>query len=107
MDIDPILIKNFQKIIKMVHYLLNFFSRKKIICNSGYYQNNNHQLKRISKSTATQSTLILDASICTFKKNKKGPEIINKGFKTFNKNVVFEKNQVLRVHTMDIYLGMV
>ena len=70
-----------------------FFQGKKIICNSGYYQNNNHQLNRISKSTATQSTLILDnSSICTFKKNKKGPEIINKGFKTFNKNVVFEKN---------------
>ncbi len=83
-----------------------FFQGKKIICNSGYYQNNNHQLKRISKSTATQSTLILDnSSICTFKKNKKGPEIINKGFKTFNKNVVFEKNYWSIKSSHDGYLS--
>ena len=83
-----------------------FFQGKKIICNSGYYQNNNHQLNRISKSTATQSTLILDnSSICTFKKNKKGPEIINKGFKTFNKNVVFEKNYWSIKSSHDGYLS--
>ena len=28
----------------------------------------------------------------TFRKNKNGPNIINKGFKTFNNNIVYEKN---------------
>jgi len=70
-----------------------FFQGNKLICNSGYYQDHNHQLNRISKSTATHSTLILDnSSVCTFKKSKNGPNIINKGFKTFNNNIVYEKN---------------
>ena len=70
-----------------------FFQGNKLICNSGYYQDHNHQLNRISKSTATHSTLILDnSSVCTFRKNKNGPNIINKGFKTFNNNIVYEKN---------------
>ena len=50
--------------------------------------------------------MILDnSSICTFKKNKKGPEIINKGFKTFNKNVVFEKNYWSIKSSHDGYLS--
>ena len=70
-----------------------FFQENKLICNSGYYQDHNHQLNRISKSTATHSTLILDnSSVSTFKKNKKGPNIINNVFKTFNNNTVYEKN---------------
>ena len=70
-----------------------FFQGNKLICNSGYYQDHNHQLNRISKSTATQSTVILDnSSICNFTKTKYGTNIINKGFKTFNKNIINEKN---------------
>ena len=70
-----------------------FFQGNKLICNSGYYQDHNHQLNRISKSTATQSTVILDnSSICNFTKTKYGTNIINKGFKKFNKNIINEKN---------------
>ena len=70
-----------------------FFKDNKLISNSGYFQDHNHQLNRISKSNAAHSTLILNnSSACTFKKNKKGPNIIDKGFKLFNKNIVYQKN---------------
>ncbi len=70
-----------------------FFKNTKLITNSGYFQDYNHQLNSISKSTATHSTLILDnSSACNFKKNGKGPSTVNKGFKTFNNQVAYEKN---------------
>ena len=70
-----------------------FFKDKKLISNSGYFQDHQHQLNRISKSTAAHSTLILDnTSACNFKKNKKGVNIVNKGFKTLNNKIIFEKN---------------
>ena len=70
-----------------------FFKGKKLITNSGYFQDHNHQLNSISKSTATHSTLILDnSSICNFKKNSRGPSLISKGFKTFNHEVNYEKH---------------
>ena len=70
-----------------------FFKDKKLITNSGYFQDHSHQLNSISKSTATHSTLILDnSSTCNFKKNSKGPSIVTKGFKTFDKEVTYEKN---------------
>ncbi len=66
---------------------------KKVICNSGYFQNTKHQLNDISRSTATHSTLILDnTSICRFKKNKKGNSIIEKNFRVLNKKIIFEKD---------------
>ncbi len=70
-----------------------FFKNTKLITNSGYFQNYNHQLNYISKSTATHSTLILDnSSACNFKKNDKGPSTVNKGFRTFDNEVAYEKN---------------
>ena len=70
-----------------------FFKDNKLITNSGYFQDHNHQLNRISKSTATHSTLILDnSSVSNFKKNKMGQIIISKGFKTFDNRVTYEKN---------------
>jgi len=70
-----------------------FFKNNKLISNSGYFQDYQHQLNLISKSTATHSTLIINnSSACNFKKTKKGPNIISKGFKTLNKNIVYEKN---------------
>ncbi len=70
-----------------------FFKDKKLITNSGYFQDHNHQLNSISKSTATHSTLILDdSSACFFKKNSKGPSTVSKGFKTFDNDVTYEKN---------------
>ncbi len=70
-----------------------FFKDKKLITNSGFFQDPNHQLNSISKSTATHSTLILDnSSACNFKKNGKGSSIISKGFKTFDNQINYEKN---------------
>jgi uncharacterized heparinase superfamily protein len=70
-----------------------FFKDKKLITNSGFFQDHNHQLYGISKSTATQSTLILDnSSACNFKKNNIGQSVVNKGFKTFDQQVTYEKN---------------
>ncbi len=68
-------------------------SGKKVITNSGYFQNFKHQLNNISKSTAAHSTLILDNnSVCNFKKNNKGKSIIEKGFKILNKNILLDQN---------------
>ncbi len=68
------------------------FSGKKVITNSGYFQDSKHQLNGISKSTAAHSTLILDNnSICNFKKNSKGKLVIEKGFKILNKKIQLDK----------------
>ena len=62
---------------------------RKLICNSGYFQNFKHQLNEISKSSATHSTLTLDdRSSCKFTKRKQ----ILEGLKIIKKNIVFEKN---------------
>ncbi len=70
-----------------------FFKDKKLITNSGYFQDHNHQLNSISKSTAAHSTLILDnSSACNFKKNSKSLSKVSKGFKTFDNQITYEKN---------------
>ncbi len=81
------------------------FKGRKIICNSGYYQNTKKKLNLISRSTAAHSTLILNNnSIITFKKNFKG-RILNKlNFNTLNKNIVCEKNYWLVKSAHDGYL---
>jgi len=66
---------------------------KKLICNSGYFQNGNHQLNKLSKSSAIHSTLILDdRSSCKFNKIKSDSSKISHGLKILKKNIVFEKN---------------
>jgi len=66
---------------------------KKLICNSGYFQNHNHQLNELSKSSAIHSTLILDdRSSCKFNKTKNESSKISHGTKVLKKNIVFEKN---------------
>jgi uncharacterized heparinase superfamily protein len=66
---------------------------KKLICNSGYFQNHNHQLNELSKSSAIHSTLILDdRSSCKFNKTKGKSSKISHGLKIEKKNIVFEKN---------------
>ena len=68
-------------------------SGKKLICNSGYFQNFNHQLNELSKSSAANSTLILDnRSSCKFTKAPNSNTIISQGLKIIKKNIVFEKN---------------
>jgi len=66
---------------------------KKLICNSGYFQNHNHQLNELSKSSAIHSALILDdRSSCKFNKTKDGSTKISHGLKILKKNIVFEAN---------------
>ena len=55
---------------------------KKVICNSGYFQNHTHQLNELSKSSAIHSTLILDdRSSCKFDKIKNKTSKISQGLK--------------------------
>ena len=66
---------------------------KKLICNSGYFQNFNHQLNKLSKSSATHSTLILDdRSSCKFTKTSNLSSRVSQGLRITKKNIVFEKN---------------
>ena len=65
---------------------------KKLISNCGYYDNKNTKLIELSKSTATQSTLIIDdSSSCHYKKNSRN-FIVRDALKILKKNIVFEKN---------------
>ena len=66
---------------------------KKLICNSGYFQNYGHKLNDLSKSSAAHSTLIIDnRSSCKFSKTKGKSSKIIQGLKILKKNIVFEKN---------------
>jgi len=66
---------------------------RKLICNSGYFQNCNNQLNDLSKSSAIHSALILDdRSSCKFNKTKNESSKISHGLKILKKNIVFEKN---------------
>ena len=68
------------------------YKGSKIICNSGYFQNQNHKLNNISRSTVAHSTLILNnKSASTFKKKYK-KTILENGLKSLDNNIVFEKN---------------
>mgnify|MGYP002701260458 CR=1 FL=1 len=60
-----------------------------MISNCGYYDQHNSKLNKISKSSATQSTLIIDdQSSCKFNNSS----FINKGLKIQRKDTIFEKN---------------
>ena len=66
---------------------------KKLICNSGYFQDHNHQLNELSKSSAIHSTLILDnRSSCKFLRTKNESSRLSDGLKILKKSIVFEKN---------------
>jgi len=70
-----------------------FSNGKKLITNSGYFPNNKNKLSRLSKSTALQSTLIIeDHSSCNYKKLDKSNLIVDKGIRITKKNLVFEDN---------------
>ena len=69
------------------------YKGKKLICNSGYFQDTHNKLNLISRSSAAHSTLIIDNSSVTNFSKKKDGKIFNKSnFKSFSKNIVFEKN---------------
>ena len=66
---------------------------KKLICNSGYYQDYSHQLNDLSKSSAVHSALIIDdRSSCKFRRTKNEGSKITRGLKILKKNIIFEKN---------------
>jgi uncharacterized heparinase superfamily protein len=66
---------------------------KKLISNSGYFANKENKLNNLSKSSALQSTLIIeDHSSCSFKKVDKSHSIVKQGLKITKKNIVFEDN---------------
>ncbi|MDB4118659.1 heparinase II/III-family protein [Candidatus Pelagibacter sp.] len=68
-------------------------SGKKLISNSGYFANKLNKLNKLSKSTALQSTLIIeDYSSCSFKSGEISGYVIDQGLKIINKNVIFEDN---------------
>ena len=68
------------------------YKGNKIICNSGYFQNQNHKLNTISRSTVAHSTLILNnKSASTFKKKNK-KTVLENGLKSINSNIIFQKN---------------
>ena len=80
------------------------FKGKKLICNSGYFQDTKKKLNLISRSTAAHSTLVLNnKSVANFKKDFRGKIFNKSNFKTLNKNVVFEKNYWLIKSSHDGY----
>ena len=82
-----------------------YFKRKKLISNSGYFQNYKHQLNSISRSTASHSTLTIDNRSSTkLKKNTDGSLIIDKAAKIIKKNIVSEKDYFSIMGSHDVYL---
>jgi uncharacterized heparinase superfamily protein len=66
---------------------------KKLITNSGYFEDKKNKLNKFSKSTALQSTLsVEDHSSCDFKKIDKFNIVVEKGVRIIKKNIVFEDN---------------
>ncbi len=65
-----------------------FHDKEKVITNCGYFQNYNHKLNILSKSTAAHSTLSIDdRSSCKFKKNKLGHFTLENTVKVTNKKI--------------------
>ena len=68
-------------------------NEKKLISNSGYFQNQNNQLHELSKSSAIHNALVLDdRSSCKFSKTINESSKISQGLKISKKNIVYEKN---------------
>ena len=78
---------------------------EKVISNSGYFQNYKHQLNMISKSSATQSTLVVDnTSIVRFEKDKYNHMLVSKNFKILNKEIKSDNNFWFIKASHDAYL---
>ena len=94
MDVGNLPEKKFSKNFQSGTMSFEFaYQNKKLISNSGYFQDTKHQLNKISKSSAAHSTLILDnTSVCSFKKDSKGNNLIENTFKLLNKKIVKENN---------------
>jgi uncharacterized heparinase superfamily protein len=94
MDIGENPNSNFSKFYQSGALSFEVFSNgKKLITNSGYFDNEGSKLNKLSKSTALQSTLsIEDYSSCDFRKFGELNLIVDKGVHIIKKNVVFESN---------------
>ena len=92
MDIGPSPDKKFSTDYQAGSLSFELFSNgKKIICNSGYFQDYKNQLNAISKSSAVHSTLVLnDTSSCKFTQDVQSK--ITQGLKIIKKDVIFEKD---------------
>ena len=65
-----------------------FHDKEKLITNCGYFQNYNHKLNILSKSTAAHSTLSIDdRSSCKFKRDKLGYFALENFIKISNKKI--------------------
>lgn len=70
------------------------YLKNKIICNSGYFQSQKHQLNNISRSTAAHSTLTLNnTSVCNFKLGNYNKKYVDKSFKVFEKKILKNKDK--------------
>ena len=94
MDVGTPPEKNFSKDYQSGIFSFEFLSnKKKIITNSGYFQNYKHQLNFISKTTACQSTLsIQNHSSAQFGKTSKGLTKIDNIIKITNKKIIYDKD---------------
>ena len=78
---------------------------EKIITNSGYFQDYKHQLNIISKSSATQSTLVLNnTSSVKFERDKNGFMLASRNFKILNKEINLEDKMWFIKASHDAYL---
>ena len=93
MDVGPAPNINFSKDYQSGALSFEIISNgKKLISNCGYFNKDNLKLNHISKSSAAQSTLVIDdSSSCKFI-NADKTWLVKKGLKIFNKNFIFEKN---------------
>jgi uncharacterized heparinase superfamily protein len=94
MDIGDSPKNNFSKFYQSGALSFEIFSNgNRLITNSGYFNNRNNKLNKLSKSTALQSTMsIEDHSSCNYMQSEKSILIVNKGVHIIKKNVVFEDN---------------
>ena len=94
MDVGSSPSKNFSKNYQSGALSFEIISNgKKLISNSGYFPNRYNKLNKLSKSSALQSTLIVeDHSSCSFKKIEKFNFTINEGLKIIKKNIIQEEN---------------
>ena len=83
---------------------LNYLGEK-LICNSGYFQREKHQLNKISRSTASHSTLVLDnTSVSQFYLDNNDKKYIDKRFKVLTKKNFSDKNKWVLNGSHDGYL---
>ena len=94
MDVGPSPIKKFSKDYQSGVLSFEIISKgKKLISNSGYFANKKNRFNKFSKTTALQSTLVIeDYSSCDFIKNEKSEYLIKHNLKVSKKNIVFEEN---------------